>query len=71
MQAHNDLYIWGRGDKGQLGMRKTTDLSRPSVLPQLKGIDIVQVALGKDHCAVVVSGEFDAIVFQRNFMQSV
>ncbi|CAB3375688.1 Hypothetical predicted protein [Cloeon dipterum] len=44
--SSGELYTWGRGNYGRLGHGSTDDVTKPTLVPGLKGHHIVQVACG-------------------------
>eukprot|EP00300_Choanocystis_sp_HF-7_P000704 c10579_g1_i1.p1 GENE.c10579_g1_i1~~c10579_g1_i1.p1 ORF type:complete len:704 (+),score=110.67 c10579_g1_i1:32-2143(+) len=52
MEADNDLVVWGRGEKGQLGLGSFKNSICPA--NPLMGKDILNVALGQDHSAAIL-----------------
>ena len=49
------LYTWGVGSLGRLGHEKSCDLNYPTLVDQLKGVQIADVSGGLSHCAAVSS----------------
>jgi len=49
------LYTWGVGSLGRLGHEKSRDLNYPTLVDQLKGVQIADVGGGLSHCAAVSS----------------
>ncbi|KAF4520878.1 hypothetical protein B566_EDAN007059 [Ephemera danica] len=46
ISAEGELYTWGRGNYGRLGHGTTEDVNKPTLVPGLKGQNIVHVACG-------------------------
>ena len=36
--VHRHVYVWGRGDYGQLGTEYSVDQLQPTELPELQGV---------------------------------
>jgi alpha-tubulin suppressor-like RCC1 family protein len=53
------VFLWGRNGSGQLGFpadKGGDAIHEPHLLLQLKGVDCMSAACGKDHCVVVTEG---------------
>ena len=53
LTERNDLYTWGSGDSGRLGIGSSQTLFIPMCVPLLSQKRVVQVSLGSDHAGVV------------------
>ena len=49
------LYTWGVGSLGRLGHETSRDLNYPTLVDQLKGVQIADVSGGQSHCAAASS----------------
>ncbi|OQR95960.1 regulator of chromosome condensation (RCC1) [Thraustotheca clavata] len=48
------IYVWGRGEKGQLGLGdKTLQVDSPTLLESLSEVEIVDISCGTQHTAAV------------------
>lgn len=59
-----EVYAWGRGEDGQLGLGDTNDQYKPMVVEALKDKNVVQVACGSGH-TVVLSEDGDVYTWGR------
>lgn len=50
-----EVYAWGRNEKGQLGLGDTDDRKVPTLIEDLTGHDIIEVASGKQHTLFLTS----------------
>lgn len=50
-----EVWVWGCGRNGRLGLGSSTDEVEPSMLECLKGYKVLEVASGFDHNLVIVS----------------
>ncbi|KAF0697007.1 Aste57867_12281 [Aphanomyces stellatus] len=55
LTASGDVYTWGSGKDGQLGLGTNDDRNVPRKVSELDGIQIVQVACGGGHTACVAA----------------
>jgi len=49
------VYAWGRNEAGQLGLGDTTDRFVPTLVNDITGYDVVEVATGKAHALFLTS----------------
>ena len=52
LTERNDLYTWGSGDSGRLGIGSAQTLFIPMCVPLLSQKRVLQVSLGSDHAGV-------------------
>jgi len=50
-----EVYAWGRNEKGQLGLGDTVDRKVPTLIEELTGYDITEIATGKNHTLFLTS----------------
>ena len=55
LTAEGELFTFGRGGYGQLGHGSTNDEFKPRKVDTFQGMRVVQVAVGKNHTAVVTT----------------
>jgi len=48
-----EVFIWGRGEDGQLGMNNKENVYVPTAIPQMAGFRVVEVALGLWHSIIL------------------
>lgn len=51
----DEVYAWGWGDFGRLGIGDPSDVLVPTPIPALSGVAVAQVACGDSHCMVVAT----------------
>eukprot|EP00092_Neocalanus_flemingeri_P012381 GFUD01013349.1.p1 GENE.GFUD01013349.1~~GFUD01013349.1.p1 ORF type:complete len:457 (-),score=135.52 GFUD01013349.1:130-1500(-) len=49
------VYAWGRNEAGQLGLGDSKDRFVPTLVTDITGYDVVEVATGKSHCLFLTS----------------
>ncbi|CAI9089324.1 OLC1v1023882C1 [Oldenlandia corymbosa var. corymbosa] len=54
--ARKELWTWGCGRNGRLGLGSSTDETEPMVVDYLEGCEVLQAVAGFDHSLVLVSG---------------
>mmetsp|Transcript_39362 Transcript_39362/g.57899 ORF Transcript_39362/g.57899 Transcript_39362/m.57899 type:complete len:667 (+) Transcript_39362:207-2207(+) len=64
--ADGCVYGCGRGDEGQLGVRGLKDRFTPTLLSSLHGLDVTDVACGRQHAFALVDGGLHVYGWGRN-----
>ncbi|KAG6486853.1 hypothetical protein ZIOFF_055444 [Zingiber officinale] len=55
LTAKKELWLWGSGRNGRLGLGSSLDETEPAMVESLAGLDILQAVAGFDHNLVLVS----------------
>lgn len=55
LTSKGEVWVWGCGKSGRLGLGSSTDEVEPSLLEYLEGSEVLQVAAGFDHNLVLVA----------------
>ncbi|XP_042427904.1 secretion-regulating guanine nucleotide exchange factor-like [Zingiber officinale] len=55
LTAKKELWVWGSGRNGRLGLGSSLDEMEPAMVESLAGLDILQAVAGFDHNLVLVS----------------
>ncbi|KAJ9687103.1 hypothetical protein PVL29_015809 [Vitis rotundifolia] len=55
LTSKGEVWVWGCGKSGRLGLGSSTDEVEPSLLEYLEGSEVLQVASGFDHNLVLVA----------------
>lgn len=55
LTSKGEIWVWGSGRNGRLGLGSSTDEPEPMLLDYLEGINVLQAASGFDHSLVLVS----------------
>jgi len=57
--GHDDgslaVFMWGRGEDGQLGLGDTSDQDEPTYVDALRGVGVRQIACGSGHTVVLTT----------------
>lgn len=57
LTAAGEVWVWGCGKNGRLGLGSSIDEPEPAFLDSLEGRRVSQVVAGFDHSLVLVDGE--------------
>lgn len=49
------VFMWGRGEDGQLGLGDTSDQDEPTYVDALRGVGVRQIACGSGHTVVLTT----------------
>lgn len=49
------VFMWGRGEDGQLGLGDTSDQDEPTYVDALRGVGVQQIACGSGHTVVLTT----------------
>lgn len=55
LTSRGEVFVWGCGKNGRLGLGSSTDEAEPILLDSLEGYEVLQVASGFDHNLVLVA----------------
>ena len=56
LTARGEVWAWGSGKNGRLGLGSSIDEGEPKLVEYLEGYEVLQVASGFDHNLVLVAG---------------
>lgn len=54
LNSLTQVYAWGSGHNGRLGLGLQQDMSVPEMVSELDGADILDIACGYDHTLVLI-----------------
>lgn len=55
LTSMREVWVWGCGRNGRLGLGSSNDESEPTLLDSLEGLEVLQVVSGFDHSLVLVA----------------
>lgn len=55
LTSRGEVFVWGCGKNGRLGLGSSTDEAEPILLDSLEGCEVLQVVSGFDHNLVLVA----------------
>ncbi|KAG9448875.1 hypothetical protein H6P81_008840 [Aristolochia fimbriata] len=55
LTSKGEIWTWGSGKNGRLGLGSSSDEAEPTLVESLAGLEILQVASGYDHTLVLVA----------------
>ena len=54
LMSNGDVWAWGSGRNGRLGLGSSMDEAEPCLIDTLEGVEVLQVATGMDHNLILV-----------------
>lgn len=54
-----DVYVWGKGDDGALGLNNSKTYSEPIINAKIKASEIKKIGCGESHTTILTSTRFD------------
>ena len=55
LTSKGEVWVWGCGRNGRLGLGSSTDEAEPILLDSLEGCEVLQAVSGFDHNLVLIS----------------
>lgn len=55
LTSRGEVFVWGCGKNGRLGLGSSTNEAEPILLDSLEGLEVLQVVSGFDHNLVLVA----------------